>query len=138
MNLGKKVLAIVFSLLFSSLFVHAQLLEVTNQKLQENITKGIQVIDIRTAGEWNSTGVVPSSHKITFFDEKGSYDLNDWITKFQKIVKNKKQPFVLVCRSANRTGTVGKFLSENLKYENVYHLKGGIKSWIADKRKTIK
>lgn len=138
MNLFKKVSLIVFSLLFSSLFAHAQLLEMTNQKLQENIAKGIQVIDIRTAGEWDSTGVVPSSHKITFFDERGNYDLNEWMSKFQKVVKNKQQPFVLICRSANRTATVGKFLSENLKYENVYHLKGGIKSWMADKRETVK
>ena len=96
------------------------------------------VIDIRTAPEWKELGIVPTSKAIVFFDEKGNYDVEKWMNEFSKYVKDKKQPFVLVCRSGNRTGVVGNFLSKKLQYENVYHLENGIKSWIKESKEVIK
>ena len=49
-----------------------------------------------------------------------------------KDIKDKDQAFVLVCRSGNRTGIVGDFLSKQLGFKNVYHLQDGIKSWIKE------
>jgi rhodanese-related sulfurtransferase len=106
--------------------------------LQKKIDKNVVVIDIRTPPEWIDTGVVPTSKKIMFFNQRGEYNIPKWIEQFSKYVKNKDQEFVLVCRSGNRTTTVGRFLSYQLGYKNVYHLQNGIKSWIEEKRITNK
>ncbi|MEA3354492.1 MAG: rhodanese-like domain-containing protein [Campylobacterota bacterium] len=131
-----KKIVILFTLLFS--FSYGDFKGLNPAQLQEMIDKNIVVIDIRTAPEWIETGVVPRSKKMMFFTSTGHYDINGWMEKFSKYVKDKSQPFVLVCRSGNRTGTVGNFLSKKLKYQNVYHLQNGIKSWIYENRKTIK
>jgi rhodanese-related sulfurtransferase len=73
-----------------------------------------------------------------FFDQNGNYDVDQWLQKFKSYVKDKNQSFVLVCRSGNRTGMVGNFLSKKLGYKNVFHLENGIKSWIREQRPTIK
>ena len=135
---GKKIFLALIGLMCFVSFSYADFREVTSSKLQESISKGIPVIDIRRLDEWKNTGVVPTSHKLTFFDSSGKFDVKDWMSKFEKIVKDKNQPFILVCRSSHRTGKVGAFLDEQMGYKNVYHLKGGIRSWMADNRKTIK
>lgn len=121
-----------------SVFSFASFIGINPSQLQKKIEEGVVVIDIRTAPEWKELGIVPSSKTIVFFDEKGNYDVQKWLNEFSKYVKNKNQPFVLVCRSGNRTGVVGNFLSKKLQYENVYHLEKGIKSWIKENKKVIK
>jgi rhodanese-related sulfurtransferase len=134
----QKIVLITIGLMCLITFSYADLKEISAAKLQDSISKGIPIIDIRRLDEWNNTGVIKTSHKLTFFDKYGKYDVNDWMSKFKKIVKDKNQPFILVCRSANRTGKVGTFLDEQMKYKNVYHLKGGIRNWLAQNRKTVK
>lgn len=59
--------------------------------------------------------------------------------KFTKIIKNKNQPFILVCAHANRTKILGELLSKEYGYKNVYELDGGIKhGWIYKKNKVVK
>jgi len=129
----------VFSLLvLFTTFVFADFIGITPQQLQQKIDQNIKVIDIRTPPEWEQTGIVPTSKKLMFFDERGGYNVQSWIAQFEKIVKDKNQPFVLVCRSGNRTGQVGNFLAKELKFKNVYHLQNGIKSWIKENRKVTK
>jgi rhodanese-related sulfurtransferase len=132
--LKKVILAFIFSL--TSLF--ADFIDLTPAQLQEKIKSNTVVIDIRTPPEWVQTGVIPTSQKIMFFDERGGYNFEKWIGSFGKHVTSKDQEFVLVCRSGNRTGSVGKVLSQKLGYKKVYHLKHGIKSWIKENRKTVK
>ena len=95
--------------------------------LEENAA----IIDIRTEQEWNSTGLIKGSHKLTFFDSFGNYDLEAWVKSFQEIVKNKDDKFVLVCAHAHRTQNVGDYLAQKLEYTNAYHLQGGIALWIS-------
>lgn len=121
-----------------SAFAFANFIGITPSQLQKKIEEGVVVIDIRTAPEWKELGVVPTSKLIVFFDEKGNYNVEKWMSEFSKYVKDKNQPFVLVCRSGNRTGVVGNFLSKKLQYENVYHLKNGIKSWIKESKEIVK
>ncbi len=121
-----------------SIFAFANFIGISPSQLQKKIEEGVVVIDIRTAPEWKELGIVPTSKAIVFFDEKGNYDVEKWMGEFSKYVKDKKQPFVLVCRSGNRTGVVGNFLSKKLQYENVYHLENGIKSWIKESKEVIK
>lgn len=130
----KKLLLAIYLCTFAS----ADLIGINPKQLQEKIDENIVVIDIRTPPEWKELGIIPKSRPIMFFDQNGKYDIQGWMSEFSKYVKDKEKPFVLVCRSGNRTGSVGKFLSEQLGYKNVFHLQNGIKSWIREKRKTVK
>lgn len=124
----------IFLILLTSIFAFADFKGINPSQLQELIEKNVTVIDIRTPPEWESLGVVPTSKKIMFFDEKGQYDIQKWMNEFSTHVVDKNQAFILVCRSGNRTGTVGKFLTKQLGYKKVYHLQDGIKSWIKEGR----
>jgi len=121
-----------------SLYASAQFINLSPTQLQEKIKEGVVVIDIRTPPEWKELGVVPTSKKLMFFNERGGYNVPAWLKEFNNLVKDKNQPFILVCRSGNRTGTVGNFLDKKLGYKNVYHLQHGIKSWIKEKKEVIK
>lgn len=98
--------------------------------------KGVKIIDIRTPPEWRETGVVKGSYAIMFFDEKGGYDIQDFLKKLNKIVKKDEQ-FAIICRVGSRSGMVGEFLSENLGYR-VINLKGGIMKMIRDGYRPVK
>jgi len=111
----------------------------STQDVQTEIKNGTVLIDIRREDEWNKYGIIEGSHKLTFFDGYGNYDINKWMEEFIKIVKNKDQKFILVCAHANRTKTVGGFLSSQLNYKNVYELDGGINyGWLDKGLKTVK
>jgi len=127
---------LLLGLLSASIF--ADFIGLTPIQLQQKINKNIVLIDIRTPSEWKELGTIPTSKKIMFFNTQGKYDIKTWLEDFSKFVKNKNQPFILVCRSGSRTGMVGQFLSKELKYKNVFHLAHGIKSWIKENRKVIK
>lgn len=128
----------LFFILITSTIAFAEFIGINPTQLQEMIGKNITVIDIRTPPEWKETGVVPTSKKIMFFDEKGKYDVNKWLSEFSNFVKDKDQTFVLVCRSGNRTDMVGNFLSKQVGFKNVYHLQDGIKSWIKEGKEVSK
>jgi rhodanese-related sulfurtransferase len=55
--------------------------------------------------------------------------MNKWLAALDKIV-SKNDPFILICRSGNRTRQVSNFLDKKLGYHRVYHLNEGIKNWI--------
>lgn len=129
---------LILTLLILTISLFADLIGINPSQLQNQIDKNILVIDIRTPPEWIELGVVPTSKKIMFFDERGQYNVEAWMNEFSKYIKDKNQPFVLVCRSGNRTGVVGNFLSKQAGYKNVYHLENGIKSWIRENRETEK
>lgn len=96
-----------------------------DQELTEPLYKsGIKIVDIRTEPEWKQTGIVRGSYTITFFDEKGNYNAQEFLTKLDKVV-NKQEPFGLICRTGNRTTTVAKFLKK-AGYRNVINLEGGV------------
>jgi len=134
----KKVLVVLLGVMCFISFSYADFKEVDSEKLEKLIKSGVPVIDIRRLDEWKSTGIIPTSHKLTFFDNQGKYNIDEWMKEFEKIVTDKNQEFILVCRSANRTGIVGNFLNDKMGYKKVYHLKGGIRAWMSQKRKTEK
>jgi len=117
----KKIVLLLISVI--SLFADFKHIDYKDIK---TLGKDVVLIDIRTPSEWKETGVVPGSKKIMFFNEKGKYDVNSWLKEFSKYVKDKNQPFVLVCRTGSRTNMVGNFLDKQLGFKNVYDLKGGI------------
>lgn len=87
------------------------------------------VVDVRTEGEWQATGVIAGSHKLQAFDRDGRFDPQQWVDQLQKLKAHPEQPVILVCRSGNRSGKVGKLLTEQLGMKNVYHLDNGLQAW---------
>jgi len=131
----KKIL--LSSLLFAA-SVYADFTTLDAHQLQEAMKNGTPVIDIRRPDEWKKYGTIKGSHKIMFFDGKGKYNIEQWMSEFTKIVKDKSQPFILVCAHANRTKAVGRMLDEQVGYKNVNELKGGINyGWIDIGLKTV-
>lgn len=96
------------------------------------------VIDIRTVQEWQATGIIPESHMSEFYSRQGDYDLQAWLADLTRSRVSSEQPVVLVCRSGNRSRKVGDLLTQQLNLKQIYHLKGGIKSWNESGRALIK
>jgi rhodanese-related sulfurtransferase len=128
----RTLLAIALSLLIA-LAARAEVIDIHNAELARLAAAGVPVIDIRTAAEWNETGIVPGSHLLTFFDEKGQAAPPAWLAQAQRIAKP-GEPVVLICRSGNRTKVVSRFLSQQAGYAKVYNVKDGIRAWIGEGR----
>lgn len=129
----------IFILLLLGNLLFADFKTMNTHDVKTEIRKGTTIIDIRRKDEWNKYGIIKGSHKLTFFDDKGKYDINKWMEEFIKIVKNKEQKFILVCAHANRTKVVGGFLSKQLRYQNAFELDGGINyGWIDKGLQTVK
>ncbi|WP_373070307.1 rhodanese-like domain-containing protein [Sulfurimonas sp.] len=90
----------------------------------ELINSKIPIVDIRTPPEWYETGLVKGSIPIMFFDERGRYNVQAFLTELNKKVDTTK-PFALICRTASRTQVVSEFLSSQLNYK-VTNLLGGM------------
>lgn len=130
---------ILLAILLACTFSYADFKALDEKQLQDAIKNGVAVIDIRRPGEWKQFGVIPTSHKITFFDNQGNYDVSKWMNEFSKVVTSRTQPFILVCARANRTKAVGRMLSEQGGFKNVYELDGGIMNgWLRKGLKTEK
>ncbi len=122
----------IIFLMFCSPSVFAELFNIDNTTLQTLIEKKVPIIDIRTATEWQETGVIEGSHKLTFFDEEGNYNVAQWLATFTQIVPDKNQPFVLICRSGKRTRSIALMLLKE-GYTDVYNVRYGIQNWIQEK-----
>ena len=119
----KKILLIIVTL---QAILFADFTSISADELKKLQAENIPVIDIRTPGEWKETGVIPGSHKIMFFDERGNYDVQKFLDALHKVAPDKEKPVVLVCRTASRTKIVGDFLARQVGYQKVRDLKGGI------------
>ncbi|MDQ1244776.1 MAG: hypothetical protein QG565_1116 [Campylobacterota bacterium] len=98
---------------------------ITNEEAsQQLINSNIPIVDIRTPGEWKETGLLKGSIPIMLFDEKGNYDLKDFLAKLNNAVDTKK-PFAIICRTGSRTSVLAPFLSQKLNYD-VINIKSGI------------
>lgn len=116
--------------------VHAEVINIDNAELARLTAKGVPVIDIRTVGEWKSTGVIPGSKLLTFFDEKGNANPAQWLASAKGIAKP-DQPVILICRSGNRTRAATQFLSEQAGYKTVYNVSNGLNGWLSEKRAVV-
>jgi rhodanese-related sulfurtransferase len=108
----------------------ARLGELDNARLAEFVARGVPVVDIRRPYEWEATGVIAGSHLLTFFDERGEFDLEAWLADLAGIA-GRDDPFVLVCRLGQRTTVLGRYLSGARGYARVHHLAAGITWWLA-------
>jgi rhodanese-related sulfurtransferase len=113
------------------------LVDLQAKTVEKMIDDNIIMIDVRRPDEWARTGVIKNAHLLTFFDEYGNHDVENWMKVFEKLVPSKDQTFVLICAHANRTRTIGNFLIEQ-GYKNTAHLFGGMAVWQQELRETIK
>lgn len=118
-----------------TLAARAEIINIDNAELARLTASGVPVIDIRTDGEWEETGVIAGSRLLTFFDESGRSNPAQWLERLKPIASS-KQPVILVCRSGNRTRTAAQFLSEQ-GYKTVYNVSKGVKAWAGDGRPLV-
>ncbi len=105
---------------------------IDNAELQDKIDQGVKLIDIRRPEEWQQTGVVEGSIKLTAFDHQGRF-----LKSFVDGLKDTVQPdeeILLICRTGNRTASLSQWLATQGGYENVVNVQQGITSWIAEGR----
>ncbi len=105
-------------------------LKVGTHELRALLDQGVPVIDVRTPEEWRTTGVIPGSHLLTFFDRRGNYDLDDWLNKLTQITAL-NEPLVIICEVGNRSQVISNFLSTRLGYHRVYDAFRGMQEWVS-------
>tara|TARA_B100000686_G_scaffold164622_1_gene172279 strand:+ start:1311 stop:1724 length:414 start_codon:yes stop_codon:yes gene_type:complete len=132
-----KLIALTLFFLLHSTQLFAEIFEVNNDKIKILLESNVPLIDIRTEGEWYETGVINSSHLLTFFEKDGSYDFRKWMVEVDEIA-NDNGPVIIICRSGRRSRILSNMIiKENAEYR-VYHATNGIKSWIESSNKTVK
>lgn len=119
-----------------ALAARAEVIDIDNAQLAKLSAAGVPVIDIRTKPEWEQTGIVPGSHLLTFFDERGNADPGAWLNKAQAIAKP-NEPVIVICRTGNRTKALSQFLSQRVGYAKVYNVKHGITAWAKEGRPVV-
>ena len=123
-----KPFLVLAALGLSALAAHAEVINIDSAELARLAASGVPVIDIRTEGEWKSTGVIAGSKLLTFFDESGRSNPPQWLEKVKGIARP-DQPVILLCRSGNRTRAATQYLSEQAGYKTVYNVSKGINAW---------
>jgi len=97
---------------------HAQQVDVPvfQQSMEK---KGVQVFDVRTAGEFN-TGHLHNALQADFTNKE----------EFNERVKylSKEQPVYVYCLSGGRSASAARWMREN-GFKEVVELKGGINAW---------
>lgn len=109
----------------------AEITQLDNVALQKLKDEGVVIIDVRRDDEWLQTGILEGSHGITFFDKKGRYDIDAWLSEVDKLIKP-DQPVVLICARGVRTSKIAGLLDKRLGYTQVHNVTDGINSWIED------
>lgn len=102
--------------------------QIITKKFIEN--SDIKIIDIRTEREWEDTGIIDGAYPLTFIDERGVYNIDQFTNKIDSVIKSKNEEFAIVCRSGGRTSMlINILLDRNYK---VINLDGGMNKLIQD------
>lgn len=109
---------------------------VDNSQLKELLDRGVKIIDIRRQDEWDATGVIKGSQRLTAFDDKGNFS-QTFVPKIMKLV-NPEDEVIIICRSGNRSSVITRFLSEQQGFKKVYNVTEGINKWIKDGLPVVK
>jgi len=104
-----------------------QLVELISPKELKSKLGDIQLIDIRTPGEY-AEGYIKGAININFFDS----DFNDQMSKLKK-----EKEIYIYCRSGNRSGKAAAKLKEQ-GFTKIYDLQGGILNWNNNNLEVVK
>ncbi|MEM9630046.1 MAG: FKBP-type peptidyl-prolyl cis-trans isomerase [Pseudomonadota bacterium] len=105
--------------------------DIGNEELKDKLAAGTTIIDIRRPDEWRQTGVIPGSHLVTFFDEKGNVN-PEFGPQLQKLVAGPADEIVFICRTGRRSQVLSEYLSAQAGFTNIVNVQNGITSWIAN------
>ena len=92
-------------------FAFAEVIDVDDQEMIKLSNDNIPIVDVRRSSEWDQTGVIPNSILLTFFDEEGNYNFDEWYEKLQLEI-NVTDPIILICRSGKRSKVVANMIDE--------------------------
>ena len=116
-------------------FAFAEVIDVEDQEMIKLSNDNIPIVDVRRSSEWNQTGVIPNSILLTFFDEEGNYNFDEWYEKLQLEI-NVSNPIILICRSGKRSKIIAKMMDKEFDII-IYNAQSGINSWINKKFITV-
>jgi sulfur-carrier protein adenylyltransferase/sulfurtransferase len=93
--------------------------EVDPSVVREQVSNGALVIDVREPEEW-STGHIPGAKHVpkSFLE-----------SRIEGAAPDRSQHVILYCQSGNRSAWAARTLIEDLGYENVESMTGGITLW---------
>ena len=134
--IAKYLVAVCLIALSASVF-SAEVKDINVNELKNLISEGVTVIDVRTPGEWNQTGIVEGSIPIMFFDEKRKAHPIEWMNQASDYIQP-GDDVAIICRTGSRSKVIGKYLIRQHGFESVYNVKGGIVSWVKNGNKTVK
>ena len=133
MNIRFYIKIIVGLLIFK--FAFAEVIDVDDQEMIKLSNDNIPIVDVRRSSEWDQTGVIPNSILLTFFDEEGNYNFDEWYEKLQ-LETNATDQIILICRSGKRSKVVANMIDEKFN-TIIYNAQSGINSWINKKFITV-
>ena len=133
MNIRFYIKIIVCLLTFKSTF--AEVIDVNNEEMIKLLNTNIPIVDVRRSSEWVQTGIIPNSILLTFFDEEGNYNFDEWYEKLPLEI-NEDSPIILICRSGKRSKVVANMIDEKFN-TIIYNAQSGINSWINNKFITV-
>ena len=116
-------------------FAFAEVIDVNDQEMIKLSNSNIPIVDVRRSSEWVQTGVIPNSILLTFFDEEGNYNFDEWFEKLQLEI-SVTDPIILICRSGKRSKVVANMIDEKFN-TIIYNAQSGINSWINKKFITV-
>lgn len=121
--------------LLTAKFVFAEVIDVNNEEMIKLSNVNIPIVDVRRSSEWDQTGVIPNSILLTFFDEEGNYNFDEWYEKLQLEI-NVTDPIILICRSGYRSKIVANMMDKEFN-TTIYNAQSGMNSWISEKLITV-
>jgi rhodanese-related sulfurtransferase len=105
---------------------------VDNAGLEQLLQRDVPLFDVRLPEEWQETGVVAGSQRLTFLDANGRVAPGFLQNLTSSVPKD--QPIALICRTGNRTDVLARHLVEQMGYTQVYNVRDGIMGWIGEGR----
>ena len=116
-------------------FAFAEVIDINNEEMIKLSNVNIPIVDVRRSSEWDQTGVIPNSILLTFFDEEGNYNFDEWYEKLQLEI-NVTDPIILICRSGYRSKIVANMMDKEFN-TTIYNAQSGMNSWISEKLITV-
>jgi sulfur-carrier protein adenylyltransferase/sulfurtransferase len=99
--------------------VKSQIEEVDPSEVKELIDEGVAIIDVRETEEVDRGHLPGAKHVPRSYLE----------TRIEGVVPDRATPIILYCQSGNRSAYGARTLTEDLGYENVRSMTGGITLW---------
>lgn len=116
--------------------VRAEVINVSTTDVPRLAAAGSIIIDVRTKGEWQESGVIAGGKLITLVDENGQSDAPAWLAKVKAVAKP-EQAVVLICHSGRRSQIGAQLLAQQGAYKTVYNVRGGMSAWLAERRPVV-